>query len=131
MKMTTKRTASVAENQSTSTPGKGRLAGRARRVLQLLALLAGMMLLALTLAHWGVNHPSESAALRDWMQRTRYGWLGWRLVLYVGLAWGFWKICQAPGCKPEYRQPLKRMAIAGAVFALLCEYSVFGGGLSL
>lgn len=129
--MTTKRTASVAENQPTSTPGKGRLAGRARRVLQLLALLAGMMLLALTLAHWGVNHPSESAALRDWMQRTRYGWLGWRLVLYVGLAWGFWRIWHAPGFRPEYRPALRRMAIAGAVFALLCEYSVFGGGLPL
>lgn len=129
--MTTKRTASVAENQPTSTPGKDRLADRARRVLQLLALLAGMMLLALTLAHWGVNHPSESAALRDWMQRTRYGWLGWRLVLYAGLAWGFWKIWHAPGFRPAYRPALKRMAIAGAVFALLCEYSVFGGGVSL
>ncbi|BEM74053.1 hypothetical protein SME36J_46120 [Serratia marcescens] len=129
--MTTKRTASVAENQPTSTPGKGRLAGRVRRVLQLLVLLTGMTLLALTLAHWGVNHPSESAALRDWMQRTRYGWLGWRLVLYAGLAWGGWKIWRAPGFRPAYRQPLKRMAIAGAVFALLCEYSVFGGGLSL
>ncbi|XNS25020.1 hypothetical protein IBZ12_01865 [Serratia ureilytica] len=114
-----------------STPGKGRLAGRGRRVLQMLALLAGMMLLALTLAHWGVNHPNESAALRDWMQRTRYGWLGWRLVLYVGLAWGFWKIWHAPGFRSAYRPALRRMAIAGAVFALLCEYSVFGGGLPL
>lgn len=130
---TTKRTTSVtgSEGQPASSPGKGRLAGRAKRVLQLLALLAGMMLLALTLAHWGVNHPGESAALRDWMQRTRYGWLGWRLVLYVCLAWGFWKIWHAPDFRPEYRQPLRRMAIAGAVFALLCEYSVFGGGLSL
>lgn len=104
---------------------------RARRVLKLLVLLMAMTCIALSLAHWGVNHPSESAALRDWMQRTRYGWLGWRLVLYVGLAWGFWKIWRAPGCKPEYRPALKRMAIAGAVFALLCEYSVFGGGLPL
>lgn len=130
---TTKRTTSVAggEVQPASSPDKGWLAGRAKCVLQLLVLLAGMMLLALTLAHWGVNHPGESAALRDWMQRTRYGWLGWRLVLYAGLAWGFWTIWHAPVFRPEYRQPLRRMAIAGAVFALLCEYSVFGGGLSL
>ncbi|HEI8505938.1 TPA: hypothetical protein SLF17_003113 [Serratia marcescens] len=114
-----------------SLPGKGRLAGRAKRVLKLLALLAGMTLLALVLAHWGVNHPGESTALRDWMQRTRYGWLGWRLVLYAGLVWGFWAIWHAPGFRPEYRQPLKRMVIASVVFALLCEYSVFGGGLSL
>ncbi|MBO1811321.1 hypothetical protein J4G53_24090 [Serratia ureilytica] len=104
---------------------------RARRVLKLLVLLMAMTCIALLLAHWGVNHPSESAALRDWMQRTRYGWLGWRLVLYAGLAWGVWRIWRVPGFRPEYRPALRRMAIAGAVFALLCEYSVFGGGLSL
>ena len=53
------------------------------------------------------------------------------VALYAALAWGFWKVWHAPGCKPEYRQPLKRMAIACAVFALACEYSLFGGGLSL
>ncbi len=62
---------------------------------------------------------------------TRYGWLSWRLALYAVLIWGFWKIWHAPGCKPEYRQLLKRMAIACAVFALACEYSLFGGGLTL
>jgi hypothetical protein len=104
---------------------------RARRVMKLFVLLMAMTCIALSLAHWGVNHPSESAALRDWMQRTRYGWLGWRLVLYACLAWGFWKIWHAPDFRPEYRQPLRRMGIACAVFAMLCEYSVFGGGLSL
>ncbi len=130
MMMTTKRTASAkgAERQPTPSRGGGKFTGRAIRVLQLLALLVGMTVLALSLAHWGVNHPTESAALRDWMQCTRYSWLGWRSALYAGLVLGGWKIWHAPGCKPEYRAPLKRMAIAGVAFALLCEYSVFGGG---
>jgi len=109
----------------------GRLGQLTKRALQLLAMLVASMAFALWMAHWGLNHPGETASLRDWMQNTRYGWLFWRLVLYAALAWGFWKTWHAPGCKPEYRQPLKRMAIACAVFALACEYSVFGGGLTL
>jgi hypothetical protein len=97
----------------------------------MLGMLVIAMIVALGMAHWGVNHPGESAALRDWVHSTRYGWLSWRLALYAVLAWGFWKIWHAPGCKPEYRQPLKRMAIACAVFSLACEYSLFGGGLTL
>ncbi|ELQ9312146.1 hypothetical protein R3D73_005192 [Serratia marcescens] len=108
-----------------------KFSGRARRVLKLFVLLMAITCIALSLAHWGINHPSESAALRDWMQRTRYGWLCWRLALYAGLAWGLRKIWRAPGFKPEYRHPLKRMAIACVFFTLACEYSLFGGGLSL
>jgi hypothetical protein len=97
----------------------------------MLGMLVIAMIVALGMAHWGVNHPGKSVALRDWVHSTRYGWLSWRLALYAALAWVFWKIWHAPGCKPEYRQPLKRMAIACAVFALACEYSLFGGGLTL
>lgn len=114
------------------TPARGRRFGlRAKRVLQMLGMLVMAMIIALGMAHRGVNHPGESAALRDWVHSTRYGWLSWRLALYAALTWGFWKIGHAPGYKPAYRQPLKRMAIACAVFALACEYSLFGGGLSL
>ena len=114
------------------TPARGHRFGlRAKRVLQMLGMLVIAMIVALGMAHRGVNHPGESAALHDWVHSTRYGWLSWRLALYAALVWGFWKIWHAPGCKPAYRQPLKRMAIACAVFALACEYSLFGGGLSL
>ncbi|WP_034950824.1 hypothetical protein, partial [Erwinia oleae] len=98
---------------------------------QLIGMLVATMVIALGMAHWGVNHPSDSAALRDWMQSTRYGWLVWRLALYAALAWVFRNIWHAPGFKPEFKKPLKRMAIACVVFALACEYSLFGGGLSL
>ncbi|MGL5384298.1 MAG: hypothetical protein ACRC2A_19750 [Enterobacterales bacterium] len=119
------------DKQGVSPRRGGRLGHRAKRVLQMLGMLVIAMIVALGMAHWGVNHPGESAALRDWMQNARYGWLSWRLALYAVLAWGFWKIWHAPGCKPEYRQPLKRMAIGCVFFALACEYSLFGGGLSL
>lgn len=109
----------------------GRLGRGAKRALQLLAMLVVAMVMALGFAYWGVNHPGETATLRSWLHSTRYGWLFWRLALYVVLAWGFWKIWHARGVKPEHRQPLKRMAIACVVFALACEYSIFGGGLTL
>lgn len=104
---------------------------RTRRILQWLALFTAALVLALGLAHLGVTHPAESAALRERMHDTRYGWLAWRLVLYAVLAWGFVKIRRAPGCKPAYRPALRRMALASAAFALLCEYAIFGGGLTL
>ncbi|CAI1121234.1 Uncharacterised protein [Serratia quinivorans] len=119
------------ENKGMSPRRGGRLGYRAKRVLQMLGMLVVAMVIALGMADWGVNHPGQSAVLHDWVHSTRYGWLSWRLVLYAVLAWGGWKIWHAPGCKPEYRQPLKRMAIACAVFALACEYSLFGGGLTL
>ncbi|CAI0967529.1 hypothetical protein [Serratia quinivorans] len=119
------------ENKGMSPRRGGRLGHRAKRVLQMLGMLVVVMVIALGMADWDVNHPGQSAALRDWVHSTRYGWLSWRLVLYAVLAWGGWKIWHAPGCKPEYRQPLKRMAIACVVFALACEYSLFGGGLTL
>ncbi|MCX8966320.1 hypothetical protein EHW66_15400 [Erwinia psidii] len=109
----------------------GKFGQRIKRILQLMGILVATMVIALGMAHWGVNHPSDSAALRDWMQSTRYGWLVWRLALYVALAWVFRNIWHTPGCKPAFKKSLKRMAIACAVFALACEYSLFGGGLSL
>lgn len=109
----------------------GKFSHRAKRVLQLLGTMVAIMTIALVIAHWGINHPTDSAALRNWMQSTRYGWLVWRSALYAALAWGFWRIWHSPGCKPAYRGPLKRMAIACALFALICEYSLFGGGLPL
>lgn len=63
------------------TPTRRRRFGlRAKRVLQMLGMLVIAMIVALGMAHWGVNHPGESAALRDWVHSTRYGWLSWRLA---------------------------------------------------
>lgn len=119
------------DKQGVSPRRGGRLGHRAKRVLQMLGMLVIAMIVALGMAHWGVNHPGESAALRDWVHSTRYGWLSWRLALYAVLAWGFLENLARAGLQTEYRQPLKRMAIACAVFALACEYSLFGGGLTL
>ncbi|GAA3607159.1 hypothetical protein GCM10023078_37750 [Gibbsiella greigii] len=120
----------VTEKKGLS-PRRDKLRHRAKRILQLLGTLVAMMAIALVVAHWGVNHPNDSTALREWMQRTRYSWLAWRLALYAALVWGFWKVWHAPGCKPAYKGPLKRMALACTVFALVCEYTIFGGGLPL
>ncbi|MGG4626842.1 hypothetical protein ACLPHD_21140 [Serratia odorifera] len=120
-----------SENKDLLPRRDGRFGRGVKRFLQLLAMLVVAMVMALGLAHWGVNHPGETAALRSWVHSTRYGWLFWRLALYAVLAWAFWKIWHAPGVKPEHRQPLKRMVIACALFALACEYSIFGGGLTL
>ena len=101
---------------------------RTSRVLKLSALLVAMMVITLAIAHWGIGHPQEGAALRDWMHRTRYGWLVWRSALYAALAWGFRNIWQSPGCQPEYRPPLRRMAIATVLFILVCEYALLSDG---
>ena len=101
---------------------------RTGRALKLSALLAVMMFITLAIAHWGIGHPQESAALRDWMHRTRYGWLAWRFALYAALAWTLHRIWQSPGCRPEYRPPLRRMAIASALFILVCEYALLSDG---
>lgn len=101
---------------------------RTGRVLKLSALLVAMMVITLAIAHWGIGHPQESAALRDWMHSTRYGWLAWRFVLYAALVLGFRKIWRAPGCRPEHRAPLRRMAIASVLFILVCEYALLSDG---
>ncbi|HEY3986725.1 hypothetical protein [Cedecea sp.] len=101
---------------------------RAGRVLKLSALLVAMMVITLTIAHWGIGHPQESATLRDWMHSTRHSWLAWRFALYAALAWGFLRIWQSPGCRPEYKAPLRRMAIASALFILTCEYAQLSDG---
>lgn len=119
----------MADTKEKFPPLRNRFSHRAKRVLQLLALLMATIVIAFTIAHWAINHSQESTALRDWMNTTRYSWLVWRFALYVSLGWGFWKVWHTPGCKPEYRAPLKRMVVATAVFILACEYSLFGGGL--
>ncbi|PKX82945.1 hypothetical protein A0G02_13795 [Pectobacterium peruviense] len=94
-------------------------------LLLLLPLGFGSMLIAFLIANIGVSYPDEFLALRRWMQRTSIGWLVWRLMLYSVLGWGFWKIWHAPGCKPEYKAPLRRMAIVSVMFLLACEYAMY------
>ena len=94
-------------------------------LLLVLAFGSGVMFIAFLIASIGMSYPDEFLALRHWMQRTSIGWLVWRLTLYSVLGWGFWKIWHAPGCKPEYKASLKRMAIVSALFLLACEYAMY------
>ncbi|WP_101781478.1 hypothetical protein [Pectobacterium peruviense] len=108
-----------------SQPVFKRLRQATRVLLLLLPLGFGSMLIAFLIANIGVSYPDEFLALRRWMQRTSIGWLVWRLMLYSVLGWGFWKIWHAPGCKPEYKAPLRRMAIVSVMFLLACEYAMY------
>jgi hypothetical protein len=95
------------------------------KLLCLFLAVTGVMLLA---AHLALRHPAEAAAVRAWMNAHRYGWFAWRLMLYVAIGWGGWKIWHAPGFRPEYRQPLLRMLTVSAVIVLICERVLLGGG---
>lgn len=108
-----------------SQPVFKRLRQATRVSLLLLPLGVGSMLIAFLIANIGVSYPDEFLALRSWMQRTSIGWLVWRLMLYSVLGWGFWKIWHAPRCKPEYKAPLRRMAIVSVMFLLACEYAMY------
>jgi hypothetical protein len=101
-------------------------AGRVAKRLGLLLLsIACVMAAGLWLADLGMAHPGAVARLHRWMDGTRYLWLTWRLAVYALLAWGGWKIWHAPGCRPEYKAPLLRIAVAGDLFLLVCEYALF------
>jgi hypothetical protein len=102
--------------------GKGLKAG-----MLYLLVLALIMVLGFWLADTGMRHSESVASLKRWMHETRYGWLAWRLALYSAVGWGLWKIWHAPGFRPEYRQPLLRIADASTLFFLVCEYSIFSG----
>lgn len=89
-------------------------------LLFILIVMAG-----LGIADTAMRHPDAVASLRAWMSSTRYGWLAWRLCLYGATGWGFWKIWRAPGFRSTYRLPLLRIAGVSALFALVCEYSIW------
>lgn len=104
----------------------------AKRLGVLLFSLIAVMAVGLWLADLGMSHPGAVTRLHHWMDSTRYLWLTWRLTVYALLAWGVWKIWHAPGCRPEYKAPLLRIAFAGTLFLLVCEYAVFSApGASL
>jgi uncharacterized membrane protein len=96
----------------------------AKRLGVLLLSLIAVMAVGLWLADMGMAHPGAITRLHRWMDSTRYLWLTWRLTVYALLAWGVWKIWHAPGCRPEYKAPLLRIAVAGALFLLVCEYAL-------
>ena len=83
------------------------------------------MSITLVIAGVGMEHPAETLAFKNWMYATRFGWLIWRIVLYIALGVGFWKIYTAAGTKKEHLPILQRMAIMTGVFIVLCEYAQF------
>lgn len=108
-----------------SKPFIKRLRNGGRLSMVTLAFSVVAMLIAFLIASIGISYPDEFLALRHWMQRTRPVWLAWRLMLYVALGWGLWKIWHAPGLKPEDKAPLKRMTIVSVMFLLACEYAIY------
>ncbi|HAT1683210.1 TPA: hypothetical protein I8Y21_003935 [Klebsiella oxytoca] len=105
-----------------------RKTGRGLKVgLLYLGVLTLIMVTGFWLADAGIRHPESVTSLKRWMYETRYGWLAWRLVIYCAVGWGVWQIWHAPGFRPEYRRPLLRIAGAGTLFFLVCEYSIFSG----
>lgn len=97
----------------------------AKRLVVVLFSIVIVMAIGLWLADLVMAHPGTVFRLHYWIYRTRYLWLAWRLAVYTLLAWGLWKIWHAPGCRLEYKAPLLRIAVAGALFLLVCEYALF------
>ncbi|MEQ9859549.1 hypothetical protein OI450_05800 [Pectobacterium cacticida] len=113
------------KNHQNTPPFFERLRYGTKLSLYALAVGIGAMFIAFLIASIGLSYPDEFLDLRHWMQRTSLGWLAWRLMLYGVLGWGFWKIWHAPGCKPEYKASLKRIAIVSVIFLLACEYAIY------
>ena len=103
---------------------RGQLKRKGKMLILYLLLLAGITVFSLWLANTGIRHAEGFAALREWMYETRYGWLIWRLCIYILLGWGIWRIAHAPGFRAEYRQPLIRICCASVAFILVCEYAL-------
>lgn len=97
------------------------------RVLCTAGALLAFLLGGLIVADRAIKNPAQAATFRDWMEHARYGWLIWRLAIYVVLAWGFVKVFRAPGFGPQHRQPLIRIAAASLIFAVVCELVLLGG----
>lgn len=96
--------------------------------LRLIGQLLGLTALIFLSAHLAITYPVEAAAVKAWMSGHRYGWLAWRLMLYIATGWGVWKIWHAPGFRPEYRQPLLRMLAASGALIVVCELVLLRGG---
>ncbi|HDD9176397.1 TPA: hypothetical protein PBP97_004458 [Escherichia coli] len=103
----------------------GRVKKRMKVFAQYMLLLTGITVFSLWLADTGMRHAEGFAALREWMYKTRYGWLGWRLCLYSVIGWLGWRSWHAPGFRAEYRASFLRMSTASILFVLLCEYTIW------
>lgn len=99
--------------------------------LQRTLLIAGTLLVlllgAMVIADSAIKNSDQAAAFSKWMEQAKYGWLMWRLAVYGAMTWGFVKILRAPGFRPQYRQPLMRIAAVSVIFALVCELVLLSG----
>lgn len=104
---------------------------RRHPVLQRTLLIAGTLLVlllgAMVIADSAIKNPDQAAAISEWMEQAKYGWLMWRLAVYGAMTWGFVKILRAPGFRSQYRQPLMRIAAVSVIFALVCELVLLSG----
>ncbi|MDC9615247.1 hypothetical protein PSI19_15500 [Xenorhabdus khoisanae] len=85
-----------------------------------------VMIVTLLMGWAGMEHPEKASALHHWMEKTGILWRVWRFGLYLGLAWGSWKIWQRTIHQPEYRAILIRMRVISLLFIVLGEYVLSG-----
>lgn len=97
------------------------------RVLLVMIALAGSLLVGLFIADHALKNPVHAMALQDWMERTRYVWLLWRLAVYMGIAWGICSLLRNRRLSSASRQSIIRLAVVSGVFTLLCELVISGG----
>lgn len=100
---------------------------RWRHAALMLLKLLGLLVIALLIADLAMKYPSDAQAFQAWMYASRYGWLVWRVMLYLAIAWLVCKISRAPGFKPEYRTALLRISVISLLFIITCESTLLTG----
>ncbi|WJJ93288.1 hypothetical protein [Neopusillimonas aromaticivorans] len=103
-----------------------------------LALAVGWLgLLVVLMAGLQALNPhliEQAAHWQPWVQRHAGVFLIWRLMLYGGIAWGWWRLrrrlLQQPTIPPDTRKRLRRTQWAAVMALLLLEGSLLLGQTS-
>lgn len=100
-----------------------------------LAKVAGVSVLSLVVllgvAHLALTYYAEADSVRQAFYRARYWWLAWRVLLYSAVGYGLWRLYRHPETPTAARQRLKRTALAGGLFVLVSELTLWTGGTGL
>ncbi|QTL40334.1 hypothetical protein HGO23_02665 [Xenorhabdus budapestensis] len=97
-----------------------------RKSIRASLIITLVIIITLVTGWLGLTHSEKASALHHWMEKTGPLWRVWRYGLYLGLAWGSWKIWQKTTHQPEYRATLIRMMVVSLLFIVLGEYALSG-----
>ncbi|NLC35488.1 MAG: hypothetical protein GX772_03435 [Alcaligenaceae bacterium] len=100
----------------------------------LVLALVWLVVLVLIMAVLPALNPrliEQAAHWQPWVQRHAVGFLVWRLMLYGGIAWGWWRLrgrlLEQDTLDPDTRQRLRRAQWSAVLALALLETSLLPG----